>query len=136
MNIYVRSRYDVLKNQLPGPCMVISITNSQDEEAVISDKENQKAILRLKFDDIGSPQKDLVLFNEGHAEQILAFVNEWKKEVKVIVVHCEAGISRSAGVAVALALFLGEDDTPYYAPPLYPNSHVKSTIMRAIMKAE
>ena len=63
---------------------------------------------------------DIILFNVKMAKHILDFVNMWKYSVDLIIVHCEAGISRSAGVASALSLILnGTDD--YYFKHYLPN---------------
>lgn len=43
------------------------------------------------------------LFTEKHAQQIVNFFDKWKDQVDVVVVHCDAGISRSSAVAIALA---------------------------------
>jgi predicted protein tyrosine phosphatase len=46
------------------------------------------------------------------------------------MVHCEAGQSRSAGVAVALNLILNGDCGIFQQPPYYPNIRVKSTLLQ------
>jgi hypothetical protein len=38
-------------------------------------------------------------------------VNDFKDRVDCAVVHCEAGISRSAGVAAAIGMALNNDDS-------------------------
>lgn len=61
--------------------------------------EEVKAILRLQFeDDDNGPN----IITENDATKIINFVNKWQDWVSEIIVHCEAGISRSAGVAAAL----------------------------------
>ena len=76
---------------------------------------------------------DIILFNEEDAKGILHFVDTYKKEVDLIVVHCEAGISRSAGVASALSLILnGTDD--YYFKHYLPNILCYRKILNAYMR--
>ena len=61
------------------------------------------AILRLGFSDIDEPGSDPadLLFNEGHAREIVTFVRQWTN-VDRIVIHCKAGQSRSPGIAIGL----------------------------------
>lgn len=63
---------------------------------------------------------DIKLFDESYAEKILEFVNNYKNDVELIVVHCEVGISRSAGVASALSLIFNGTDQ-YYFDNYVPN---------------
>ena len=66
------------------------------------------AVLRLAFSDITEAidHPNYVLFNERHAMEILWFVSLWGK-VDRIVIHCQAGVSRSPGIAAALCELFG-----------------------------
>jgi len=60
------------------------------------------AVLRLTFNDIvAAPAAEDVLFAAEHAGEVLRFVEQWR-HVERIVVHCQAGASRSPGVALGL----------------------------------
>jgi predicted protein tyrosine phosphatase len=60
--------------------------------------------LRIVVDDIDEPAEGLVLPNETHVRQLVAFVRETPPETS-IVIHCLAGVSRSTAAAlVTLAL--------------------------------
>ena len=64
------------------------------------------AIHRASFDDVdpGRPSDDeSVLMNAQHAADIVAYVDAIAPHVRVILVHCKAGISRSAAVAKWIA---------------------------------
>jgi predicted protein tyrosine phosphatase len=76
---------------------------------------------------------DIILFDENMAQQILDFVTCFKDKVDMIVVHCEAGISRSAGVAGALSKILNGDDK-YYFDHYLPNMLVYRTILNTYFK--
>ena len=59
-------------------------------------------MIRLNFDDVierGEP--DDILFAEDHAREITKFLNAWPDAERVMV-HCNAGVSRSPGVALGL----------------------------------
>lgn len=76
---------------------------------------------------------DIILFDEKMAIQILDFVDLYKNKIEMIVVHCEAGISRSAGVAGALSLILNSSDQ-YYFDHYLPNMLVYRKILNAHME--
>jgi predicted protein tyrosine phosphatase len=59
-------------------------------------------VLRLSFNDIierGEPSD--ILFDEDHAREIKEFLDSWPRAERVMV-HCNAGVSRSPGVALGL----------------------------------
>ena len=76
---------------------------------------------------------DIKVFDESYAKQILDFVKKYEEFVDLIVVHCEAGISRSAGVAGALSLILNGEDQ-YYFDNYLPNVLVYRKIINVAVK--
>ena len=92
--------------------LVISIS-SDEGAACVPSLYSCKGVLRLVFEDIDEHfgEKDN-LFTRKQAREILDFVDEHieKDSIELIVVHCHAGISRSAGTAAALAYILNKDD--------------------------
>lgn len=68
-------------------------------------------VLRLRFDDVDyrwlkrfdRMELDALVFGEDDAREILAFSDRWVHVADRFVVHCYAGIARSAGVALGLA---------------------------------
>lgn len=102
MQIHVSSREAVegILSHLTGKVAIISVTDP-DEPTVCDDHAN---ILRLQFHDLDKiwPQLTTVTyFDESAAEQIVDFV-ENNKTVDHLIVHCEAGISRSPAIAAAI----------------------------------
>ena len=63
------------------------------------------------------------------AEDILKIAS-MSDDIETIIVNCEAGISRSAGVAAALANIINEDDSRYFKEYL-PNMLVYRKILEA-----
>jgi predicted protein tyrosine phosphatase len=61
------------------------------------------AVLRLAFTDITEPTglDTDVLFTHAHAWRIVRFATRWR-HVDRIVIHCQAGLSRSPGIAIGL----------------------------------
>lgn len=71
------------------------------------------------------------LFNKDHANQIKNFVVQHLHEIEVIVVHCAAGQSRSAGVAAALHRVLNGDDSVIFNDKRYtPNMWIYQTLLK------
>jgi len=140
MKITVMNRHNAAKYNPNHNIAIISITDpySMPNQFV---KENID-ILRLSFDDIDfMPMKNakgeiieecsfMVLFKRDHAKQILDFYLKVKDTVDELVVHCEAGRSRSAGTAAALLFVSGQNDRTIFCNPLYhPNMRVYRTIL-------
>lgn len=88
--------------------------DAKDGEAVI--KEGWHDVLRLGFHDITPDMIDLeqqyTLVNDDQAKQIVDFVRRVAPNVEGIIVHCRAGVSRSAAVAKWIS---GEYGIPFNA---------------------
>ena len=115
MKIIFMGRWAAERLRLPDKYVTISITDPGSRPAVLTDPACV-AVLRLEFHDLAErpswPGSDgLVLFTPEMAAQVAAFAERWRSAVSRIVVHCEAGISRSCAVASALALYFTGDDT-------------------------
>lgn len=125
--------YRVKKN-----CIFISITDPELCDNSFANNHYIKAILKLKFDDVDGFQ-DKLLFNEipmslTQAKQIADFVLQWKDKVDLIVVHCEAGISRSAGVCAAIMKYLTNDDMAIFGNCYFcPNMYCYRLVLNAFM---
>ncbi len=105
--------------------LIISIKSSWDKEdadVFISDANNVKHILRLSFDDCefeDSP-KHCMSFRQG--KQVADFINKHYDEADAIIIHCDGGISRSAGVAAAIMRVKEGTDHPIFdSQTKYPN---------------
>lgn len=72
--------------------------------------------------------------NQSHAKDVAEFVMKHAKGANVIVVHCEAGISRSAGVGAALAYFMNGDDSYFFRGRFVPNRTCYSRVLRALLE--
>ncbi len=119
-------------------CVFISITDPRLGDNPIFRNPHIKATLRLKFDDVDG-NHDKLLFDEipmskTQAKEIADFVIEWKNKVELIVVHCEAGISRSAGVCAAIMKYITNDDMQIFGNCYYcPNMFCYRLVLNALM---
>ncbi|HOV14219.1 MAG TPA: hypothetical protein PK771_08045, partial [Spirochaetota bacterium] len=66
----------------------------------------------LKFYDFNQEQNGLTVFREEHLDTVLNFF-EKHKNCANFVVHCDYGISRSAGVAVGWLMYLDDRASIY-----------------------
>ncbi|OHD12054.1 MAG: hypothetical protein A2Y34_13845 [Spirochaetes bacterium GWC1_27_15] len=106
MATYILNRFKAAKFQLnPHEYNVmIRITSPQEEFIKLETEEQYKDILELRFYDFVQEQNGLMVFGDQHLETILNFF-EKHKHCKNMVIHCDYGISRSAGIAVGWLLF-------------------------------
>ena len=67
------------------------------------------------------------------AKQIATFVKKHYGNVEQIIVHCEAGISRSAGVAAAILKYFTNDDSQIFDSYKYrPNTLCYRNVLEAL----
>jgi len=106
MKIYVRNRYWVefqLKEDrdLLDAWSMISIYSSGDSCPI---KEERDTLLKMQFDDIIMPTDGMILFTDEMAKEIKRFANYLiaKYPDRALIVHCDAGVSRSGAVGAAL----------------------------------
>lgn len=129
--------------------IIVSINepNPFNVPAMIPTTEFCKERIVLFFDDIDKQMskldfgldRELVLFSQDQAKTV---VDRIKSHIvsgrfihPLIIVHCHAGVSRSAGMAEALSLWLNGDDSGIGSNTRFiPNRHVKSTMLRVLME--
>ena len=131
------SNYHTYKSHI-----AISICDPYDDFPKIPNVISRVGLLQLQFHDWNGEQmvkimndypnseqaKKMVFFSKEHAEKIVEFVKFNLKDISVIICQCDAGISRSAGVAAALSKCINGDDMFFFKRYL-PNSLVYKTIL-------
>lgn len=124
------------------PSMVISI-NSSDEPClkIIKTLQNKiNYVLSLQFDDIEPgdyEEKYLVLMSKEDAKKIADFVNLHKHNVNTIIVHCDAGVSRSAGVCAAIMKAITGDDMKIFNnKEFFPNIYCYKLVLNAFFEED
>lgn len=103
---------------------VISIQDSHTSGFGVRFSENQfcKGVLTLYFDDIVTEVDGAILFDDDMANQIIDFIEQYKKAVDTLLIHCYAGQSRSRAVGAFAVEFLGGDNSKYFeegSPNMY-----------------
>mgnify|MGYP001574547860 CR=1 FL=1 len=115
--VYHLSRDDAEHFVFDEPFVVVSVTDPGATPLTFVPCEKRRAILRLAFHDLDFAPEDVdvsswVLYTKEHAKTIINFVLDWRYAVRLIVFSCEAGLSRSAALAAAVAYGLLADALP------------------------
>ena len=142
MEIVVLPKRAVPGIDTPLSWAMISIATKYDWPEF--DEKNCVKATRLSFEDKDpsayllkdDPNNPMKLFTEKQANMVIDFVEEVKDKIEMLVVHCEAGISRSPAVAGAISKVLFGDDSAFFKGPYKPNMHVYRTIIDAAHKRE
>jgi predicted protein tyrosine phosphatase len=132
------SRNDVAKTLIVEPTAIISLTDPAYPDAVFPDVPS----IRLKVHDVipggrhavvfdGTPLDQLTPFDEAMADKILDFLDDIHDKVSLIIVHCEGGISRSAGVGKFIAERYDLPCRVHYDNYQMHNQHIFKTLWRA-----
>lgn len=140
MKILVMSRDEIEKKYLSFsiPTAIISIRCFNDKTIPkIELTDFISKILFLRFDDLEATDRYKTFMSYKDAEAISDFVESIKDEVEQIIVQCDAGISRSAGVAAAIGKYLNDDDMFIFGCPRYaPNKTCYRRTLNALMGIE
>jgi predicted protein tyrosine phosphatase len=131
------------------PHIIISILSpGAPEDAKLPITESTMGVLRLRFHDIDTEDKsedfreyirlsgisEHELFCDPHAQQIVDFALKHKRDsaLRAVLVHCEAGVSRSPAVAAAVAQgVFNQDPSPILNEYRGHNRRVFVTTLRA-----
>ena len=126
------SEREIQKYRVNEPHIIISINSPKFNKAIIPYRPNCLEILYLEFHDLDnkiiSGGVKYKLISSLDAERVWEIVNVYKDKIDLIICQCEAGISRSAGIAGALSKVLNGDDTGIFKKYL-PNMLVYKTIL-------
>jgi predicted protein tyrosine phosphatase len=130
----------VMDIQEKNPGKKVGVISIRDMDAdrpasIIHHQKDFYRILRLNFDDVevdttGGWGSGYFTISKEQAKSVVDFLLAAKENnVEILVVHCEAGISRSAGVAGACSVILGQSDEEFFRSPYNPNMKVYRTVI-------
>ncbi len=125
------------------PFVIVSIVSPEYPEYDIPYNSKCKDILYLRFHDTDNEKnvkgsiyevEELKVISDNDIKQLLEFADK-HKDITDWIVNCEAGMSRSAGVAMALSEIMNNTKTPHtYIQSNYPikfhNVDVKLKILK------
>lgn len=97
---------------------VISIktrTDPSDPHIKFTNDNNIKEILFMRFNDAENEVEGGITYGEAHKiSEFIRHIAKDRDDVQTLVVHCDAGESRSAGVAAAIAKKYFKDDEDFF----------------------
>jgi predicted protein tyrosine phosphatase len=136
MDVFVLNRakakkYSYQEHNLKS--VIVSINDLEQNLINFNNNENNNilAVIKLRFDDVTSGYG---VIKDDQAMKIANFIKYWVDKTDIIVVHCSAGVSRSAGCAAAIMKYINNDDTPIFKNPRYvPNMTVYRSVLTALM---
>ena len=134
LNVYSQYHFDMemlkngWKNDVPENVAVISICNVDDPEMTHFYKESKHNILNVDFNDVGENEEGALDINT--AKIITDFIEA--NIGKDFYLHCQAGRSRSQGVARYILDMYPDQEykTRINNPCTTPNYHVVATLKR------
>jgi hypothetical protein len=127
---------NAVENCQPWPDFaVISLNDSVSSDGEAKIPDGWHSILRLSFDDVTEktdPMGEFLTFMSAEdADRIVEFVHQVAPEVEGIIVHCRAGVSRSAAVAKWIS---GQFRIPFNRHYTKYNHHVYQLLIEAGQK--
>lgn len=140
MNIQIMSRLEIMQYCIMphfDTSAIISINNIPTEtfpkttSAFKSRDNGVQEVLSLYFND--EILRAHQCMTEEDAEKVAIFARKYIDKVDTLIVHCQGGISRSAGVAGALMKFFNKDDTPAFSGMRVPNMTCYRLTMNALV---
>ena len=125
------------------PYAVVSITDPQHTHPQLAPSPHCQGVLALHFSDVGErfarlnvKSSYVAALDPETADRIAAFVRgQVEGGVRLLVVHCEAGMPRSAGVAGALSRHYNGEDA-FFRGQYRPNPWVRKLVLEALQRSE
>ena len=126
---------EIMAKVLVRPYAMIRVGDPDYTLPPLSKNSFCKDIMFLYFYDVDNASLDgkysKSIFDKIQAEQVLSFILNLDSSVNLLVCHCTAGISRSAGIAAAASLILnGSDKNIFNNSRFVPNMYVYSMILK------
>ena len=110
--------------------IIVSINDVADEANQFASNPKIIDTCSLFFDDVEGNEANCM--TRWDADNIIRFINQHLNHIEQIVVHCGAGVSRSAGVCAALMLIINGDDSAIFDNGQYcPNMHCYRLVLES-----
>lgn len=123
--------------------IMIRIADVDKDFKPLRDKSRYIDVLPIHFNDINEgddywglsdkEKADMVLFSSMHVKVIYDFVDKYA-DAEQIVVHCNAGVSRSSAVAMGIAKHVNDEKT--YAELKQIKRYLPNPRVLALMRGE
>jgi hypothetical protein len=136
--LLVMSREQVQRYELDSnvPHAIISIRAPFGEESRLKHQPGLLDVLRVVFDDVEEVSPHCAAITPQQADRIVKFAERVVRcGATVLICHCEAGVSRSAATAAALAHLFGSDHRRFMDLPYFPNRLVYEEMVNAVLRS-
>jgi len=121
--------FSAMKN-IPS-CVIVSINSDDGIPNRFFNNPQIKAVTHFTFNDVEDGNDSIT---EEQVNQISDFVKRWIDKVDTIVVHCDAGVSRSAGIGAAIMKWANGDDSKVFNDGTFcPNMRCYRLMLNALM---
>ena len=106
--VFHLSRDDGEKFTFDRPFVVIAVRDPGSPPVEFAECPSRLAVLEMEFHDLDYVPPEISLdglipYTKDHAREIIQFVQAWREKADLILFTCEAGLSRSAALAAAVA---------------------------------
>lgn len=119
---------EFLKTPIVEKLIIISISSVMTDKILFAENSDIVDILYLNFDDVDRSNANAMTSNQ--AKEVTDFVNKYKDSIDRIVIHCDQGVSRSAGIAAAIMQYLFGTAQPIFSNRKYcPNLHCYKLVL-------
>lgn len=127
---------DLTYNDFSLNRFIISIKSVGMEDVEFNwDNHSILGVLYEEFNDWDDGKSDCI--SPKQAKEIAKYVKEYWDKVDQFVVHCEGGVSRSAGCAAAILKYFTGDDSQIFNDNNYcPNMLVYRLVLEALMEED
>lgn len=116
---------------IPEKTIIISITDVNSEYNRFNHQSNLVDVCHVKFDDVEKGEENCI--TKSDAQKIVDFMKKYD-DIQNVIVHCEAGVSRSAGCCAALMLAYNGSDMEIFSNAKYcPNMTVYRLVLNTFM---
>lgn len=113
---------------------VISISPPGNEPEWLQLEDHIIGIIKLGFDDVDKKEDGLEPLSKIDAAAIVEFCSIVLPYADRLIVHCDAGISRSAGITAAISKYYFNNDNWVFKKKI-PNMHCYVTVLRKFYQA-
>ena len=130
MKIIALSRSEAKQFVYERPWVAISIDSFEGEHPKINAVQ-RVALLQLSYGDIDHDMgpNHGKLFDKDDANKVWDFLEQYWDKIELVMVHCMAGVSRSAATAAAIDQCMnGGNGNDFYGGRYHPNNHVLRTL--------
>ncbi len=125
--IDIHSAQSILTASPQVPYVIISISDKPESLPDIQQNEHCKGLLQLCFHDVDKDFRRFKTISDEQAQEAVDFIQS-HIGIDLIICQCDAGISRSSGMAAAIAKAFNGDDEQFFRRYM-PNTAVYRKVL-------